>query len=185
MRPLSKNEKMWLCPMASTRRMSGWGRANDPFEAWQTPAPQGSDLGSYSPNGWMCNPQASVSQLWGRSPISYHWRTANIKRANNVPVFTGGWWVDAWPRHTDEPAEYGDRTPVMGPNNDEMQRVCVNRHQGAQNCLFADWSVRKLGLKQLWTLKWHREFDTAGPWTKADGVQPSDWLQWMRNFKNY
>jgi len=24
-----------------------------------------------------------------------------------------------------------------------------------------DWSVRKIGLKELWTLKWYRELNTA------------------------
>jgi hypothetical protein len=51
--------------------------------------------------------------------------------------------------------------------------------------LFMDWSVRKVGLKELWTLKWHRSYDTAGPWTKAGGVKPEDWPQWMRIFKDY
>jgi len=37
----------------------------------------------------------------------------------------------------------------------------------------------------VWTLKWHRTFDKTGPWTKAGGVNPNDWPQWMRNFKDY
>ena len=49
----------------------------------------------------------------------------------------------------------------------EMVRFCPNRHNGFVNSLFCDWSVRKLGLKELWTLKWHREFDINGPWTIA------------------
>ena len=48
-----------------------------------------------------------------------------------------------------------------------------------------DWSVRKVGLKELWTLKWNKEFNTNNHWTKAGGVQPDDWPQWMRNFKDY
>jgi hypothetical protein len=48
-----------------------------------------------------------------------------------------------------------------------------------------DWSVRKTGLKELWTLRWHKNFDVAGPWTKAGGVQRSDWPGWMRKFENY
>jgi hypothetical protein len=48
-----------------------------------------------------------------------------------------------------------------------------------------DWSIRKMGLKQVYTFKWNREFDTAGIWTAAGGVQPDDWPQWMRKFKNY
>ncbi len=33
-----------------------------------------------------------------------------------------------------------------------------------------DWSVRKVGLKELYTLKWHKSFNTRGPWTQAGGV---------------
>ncbi|MHC4521519.1 MAG: H-X9-DG-CTERM domain-containing protein [Planctomycetota bacterium] len=66
-----------------------------------------------------------------------------------------------------------------------MARCCIDRHKAAVNCLFMDGSVRRVGLKQLWTLKWHRQFDTAGPWTKAGGVQPTDWPEWMRDYKDY
>jgi len=45
--------------------------------------------------------------------------------------------------------------------------------------------VRKVGLKELWTLKWSKYFDTSGPWTKAGGVAPEDWPAWMRGFKDY
>ena len=75
-----------------------------------------------------------------------------------------------------EPHEYGTygETPS-----------CINRHDGYVNGLFFDWSVRKVGLEELWTLKWHRNFDTAGLWTKAGGVKPEDWPPWMRKFKDY
>jgi hypothetical protein len=48
-----------------------------------------------------------------------------------------------------------------------------------------DWSVRKVGLKELWKLKWHRRFNINGPWTQAGGAQLSDWPQWMRKFKEH
>jgi prepilin-type processing-associated H-X9-DG protein len=66
-----------------------------------------------------------------------------------------------------------------------MRRVCLNRHSGAVNSAFLDWSVRKVGLKELWTLKWHKNFDTRGPWTKAGGVQPDNWPEWMQGMKDY
>jgi prepilin-type processing-associated H-X9-DG protein len=66
-----------------------------------------------------------------------------------------------------------------------MGYFCQNRHDGYVNSLFLDWSVRKIGLKQLWTLKWHRDFDTCGQWTTAGGVQPEDWPKWMRGFRDY
>ena len=55
----------------------------------------------------------------------------------------------------------------------------------AVNAAFLDWSIRRVGLKELWTLKWHRNFKTNGVWTKQGGVLPEDWPQWMRGFKDY
>jgi prepilin-type N-terminal cleavage/methylation domain-containing protein len=63
--------------------------------------------------------------------------------------------------------------------------VCMNRHHGTINVLFLDSSVRRLGLKGLWTLKWCRDFNTSGPWTRAGGVRPEDWPAWMRKFEDY
>jgi len=62
---------------------------------------------------------------------------------------------------------------------------CMNRHNGYINGLFLDWTVRKIGLKELWTLKWYSDFDTSNPWTRAGGVQLEDWPEWMRRFKDY
>jgi prepilin-type N-terminal cleavage/methylation domain-containing protein len=66
-----------------------------------------------------------------------------------------------------------------------MEIPCIDRHQGCVNALFCDSSVRRVGLKELWTLKWHKSFDTAGQWTQAGGVQPEDWPKWMRRFPDY
>jgi prepilin-type N-terminal cleavage/methylation domain-containing protein len=65
---------------------------------------------------------------------------------------------------------------LMPINQHEMQRLCVNRHGGAQYCLFADWSVRKVSLKQLWKLKWNRTFD-------INAAEPI-WPQWMTAFRD-
>jgi hypothetical protein len=48
-----------------------------------------------------------------------------------------------------------------------------------------DWSVRKVGLKELWKFRWHRKYNINGPWTAGGGGRPSDWPEWMRNFKEY
>jgi hypothetical protein len=48
-----------------------------------------------------------------------------------------------------------------------------------------DYSARKVGLKELWALKWHRLYNQSGPWTLAGGSIASDWPDWMRNFKDY
>ncbi len=82
--------------------------------------------------------------------------------------------------------------PVRDNEEPPMERFpfgwgafCMNRHNGYINGLFLDWSVRRIGLKELWTLKWYSDFDTSNPWTRAGGVRPEDWPQWMRKFKDY
>jgi hypothetical protein len=70
-------------------------------------------------------------------------------------------------------------------NRPHMGRYCLNRHDGFAGCLFLDYSARKVGLKELWTLKWHKEYVKAGPWTLGGGAQPSEWPEWMRSFKDY
>jgi len=62
--------------------------------------------------------------------------------------------------------------------------LTIDRHQGGINMVFGDGAIRKVGIKELWTLKWCQDFDAAGPWTKAGGVQSEDWPQWMRKFKD-
>ena len=99
-----------------------------------------------------------------------------------MPLFVDALRFDLWPRETDGPAL--EEFATWSPRN-HMARCCINRHGEAVDCLFLDGSARKVGLKALWTLKWHRKFVTTGPWTSAGGVLPSDWPEWMRDFKDY
>ena len=82
-----------------------------------------------------------------------------------------------------EPPVYSGE--IANWHQDSMKRFCINRHNGFVNCLFLDWTIRKVGLKELWTLKWHKKFDINGPWTIAGNAQPEDWPQWMGRFKDY
>ena len=129
------------------------------------------DTGSYGENEWICN----------RTPAEY-WRNRNtIKTPEMVPLFFDCAYVDAYPNATaGPPAIEGDMTGL-----NEWVLVCLDRHMGCVNYLFADLSLRKVGLKGLWTFKWNRTFNAANPWTKAGGVEPQDWPAWMRSFKDY
>jgi len=67
-------------------------------------------------------------------------------------------WL-ARPLDTDRPPEEDgtfDRSAGGGLN-----RVCHDRHNGGINIAFMDLSARQVDLKQLWQLKWHRQFDTS------------------------
>jgi prepilin-type processing-associated H-X9-DG protein len=106
---------------------------------------------------------------------------------NNVPVFLDCIYMCGWPRPFDGPPEHEDHSNCFGraPFFGDITYFCINRHNGGINSLFLDWSVRKVGLKELWTLKWKPEFDTANAWTKAGGVKPEHWPKWMRGFNDY
>jgi prepilin-type N-terminal cleavage/methylation domain-containing protein len=185
------SKKMWLCPQATkTRSQGGIPTGTWSYGAWET----ANDVGSYGLNGWILNIYASKgagnrTNGWGRTDKDAqgrprHWARPAQKNANLVPVFTGSWWVDSWPLETDQPPPT-EAGPGDTPGTNEMNRVCVDRHNGFVNSLFCDWTVRKVGLKELWTLKWHRTYNVNGPWTRAGGVTPEKWPQWMRSYKEY
>lgn len=184
LRPYYRNNHNLCCCPVATKPVSDGGR--NPFSAWGVFDGKGwttkGDYGGYGINSWICHPPLAKTGLRERLPIEYYWRTPNIKGAYMIPVFLDCWWIGGCPRHIDEPPAYDGEPGHFGS---QMKRFCLNRHDGYINSLFMDWSVRKVGLKELWTLKWHRKFDTAGSWTKASGVRAEEWPEWMRNFRDY
>jgi prepilin-type N-terminal cleavage/methylation domain-containing protein/prepilin-type processing-associated H-X9-DG protein len=138
----------------------GWGGSWVPEEGF---------FGSYAMNRYMLN----------RDDEPVYWRKTGIKNADTIPVFLDSLYVAIRPEPTNAPPEYD------GQRVNEMQFSCINRHSGYVNGLFLDWSVRKIGLKELWTLRWSRTFDTEGPWTTAGQATPNDWPEWMKSFKDY
>jgi prepilin-type N-terminal cleavage/methylation domain-containing protein len=103
-----------------------------------------------------------------------------IGAAVHVPLMFDSASLTAEPDHHCPPPQHEAYDPQC-----MMSPLCIDRHHGGINMLFMDFSVRKVGLKELWTLKWHRQFDTTGPWTQAGGVLPEDWPAWMRHFRDY
>jgi len=162
-----------LCPMATKPLTKG---GLNTFAAWKIDGISG----SYGMNGWICNPEQGKTDLWGHGPIENYWRTPDANGADNVPMFFDAAWPETWPGETDKPPGTPGQKEAMG-----MQRVCCNRHEGYVNVLFMDRSVRRIGLKELWKLKWNRNYNIDGPWTYAGGAQPMAWPAWMRNFRDY
>ncbi len=180
------------CPSAakrSSREHVPWGGPFSPY-AWPVtyadhehgnwPDHLNIIYGSFGLNLWTYNAYERVKGM--RKPVSYavHWNVCDVRGAPRVPVLLDSTWHGALPDNDDAPPESEGHV-----RDQPMSTVCIDRHEGGVNALFMDWAVHKVGLKELWTLKWHRDFDTAGPWTKAGGVQPSDWPEWMRKFKDY
>jgi len=137
------------------------------------------DYGSYGWNGWLGNPpsgQKVPPNLSEDHPVELNWRSADVKGTGNIPLIMSNQWIDGWPRDQDTPPEYeGQQWWISGYEN--MARFCLNRHDGFTNSAFLDFSTRKVGLKELWKLKWHRRFDV--------NADPPVWPEWMKTFKEY
>jgi prepilin-type N-terminal cleavage/methylation domain-containing protein/prepilin-type processing-associated H-X9-DG protein len=184
-----------LCPMAvGTGRgkfgSSGgsWNGLSSPlvmgspgstFSAWEITTPIPSFRGSYGCNTWVfCGlSKHPLHRRWGGGLIELD--IFSLRGRAQFPTILDGAFMWGRPGDSEDPPK-SERGNIFTIGN-----FCLNRHNEHVNSLFLDWSVRKVGLKELWTLKWHRDWDMAGPWTKAGGVKPEDWPVWMQKFKDY
>jgi len=160
-------------PMGGTFLAWGWGGKEASSSYWYR-------HGSYGANPW-------AHPYWGTRPTpsqeEYWWNLGKTRDDAMIPVYLDSAW--SWTTvYASEPPPPSDAIPTA-ENLPGGNKSCINRHSGYVNGLFLDWSVKKIGLKELWTLKWHRNFSTVGPWTRAGSVKPEDWPQWMRGFKDY
>jgi len=136
--------------------------------------------GSYGINGWVNNPDPGKHH--SGKPEKDHWRTPNVKGAAYVPMFFGAQRYNVWPEEKDDPPDYDGQ---VWSGNTHMARVCLNRHEGFINNIFLDFSGRKIGLKELWTLKWHQTYNVNGFWTRGGGITTANWPAWLRPLKDY
>lgn len=99
----------------------------------------------------------------------------DIQDPVRTPFFADAIWVDAWPEETDRPARSlfdGDQFSGSG-----LSRIAIPRHManlsnasknfdpkntlpGAVNVGFSDNHVETVRLENLWTLTWHRNWNT-------------------------
>ncbi|MHC4605039.1 MAG: type II secretion system protein, partial [Planctomycetota bacterium] len=134
--------------------------------------------GSYGLNNWLSVPPKEefiIGIVVSPLGAECFWRTSSdVKHAaNNIPLFLDSWWWCSWVKDIDTPPAYeGQKTEFICGCRNSIHRFCINRHDGFVNAAFLDSSVRKVGLKELWTLKWHRNFNTANRWTTGGGVRP-------------
>jgi len=157
---IEPDSNVWLCPAARKTYNEG---GVPPFAAWYGESDDGSIKikGSYCINLWIANDYDLP-----------FWKRRDIKNADLVPLMSDGNWKDAEPIETDEPPPHEH---WLGLGSGEMTRVCINRHNGGVNIVYLDLSVRKTGLKKLWRLPWHRQWDMSTP-------LPA-WPKWMKDFK--
>ncbi len=174
--PTSKGT--WGLSLKTGERFEGEQKWGSTFGAWELTGLGSPFRGSYGFNGWFFHdPHHNMAPF---TRFKRDLDTFSVRGSANIPVFLDATLYAGTPYSNDDPPrrEHHDGTY-------DMRTYCVNRHKGYTNGLFMDWSARKIGLKELWTLKWNSLFDTSGEWTRAGGVLPEDWPVWMQGFKDY
>lgn len=174
-RPYYQDPDIRCCASAANPDKKGvttfntWGPmpAATPTDWWEE-----GDYGSYALSSWTMNPPTGATTFLG-APVEYYWgkRTA-VKNPSAVPLMADAMWVDGWPDYIDTPPT---SEGVGGTGN--MNRFCLNRHNGYAGVLFMDYSIKMVGLKSLWSLKWHRLYDTGY------AEKSITWPEWMAKFK--
>jgi len=181
LKPYYQDPDIRFCPTATKLWMEG---AQNPFSAWSAvgvTSLEEWDSGSYGINTWITNPPSTVERYVNKFESKDHWRTADVPGGYTIPMVLDCWWCRGYPCHMDKaPAYDGD---IIGSysNVNDMQRYCLNRHNGTTNGAFLDASVRAIGLKELWRLRWHRRFDTN--FKTMDELNAEG--PWLQKYKDY
>jgi prepilin-type processing-associated H-X9-DG protein len=187
---VERADKIRFCPAAMGFTSEG---AQQPFAAWQILSGYYGESylryywdGSYGSNSWIYD---GVNQI--APGIVGNWKNPNVKNTDRIPVLLDSAQFGGRPEAGpvcpyDEPPLFKNDLINAGAKGRFMKQFCIDRHNGAVNALFMDWSVRPVGLKELWTLTWHRGYNTCNSMTMCgnDG-QPADWPEWMQGFKDY
>jgi prepilin-type N-terminal cleavage/methylation domain-containing protein len=190
--------KIRCCPAATKTEWDLYGGQGPGFDAqpymawghddWLDPHDvfEEDPWGSYAANGWI-EDKPPTSQY--NSPK--YWRyVSTVTTPSKVPFMLDAQWIDLWPEPDDRPPRREDMH-WQDQQDSHFVRVCQNRHDKSENCVFMDGTARRIGLKELWVLKWHRTYDTSGPWTVAGGANYAKWndpdngAPWMAGFQEY
>jgi len=183
--PYYTDKKIRLCPSTEPidRPASDHALLGKTYEAWGPwsaewwdfdPAtdPYQDGCGSYGLNDWCADPPKRVLTYRGFL-AKRAWRTMDVPGGDRVPLFADSLDNDCYPLHTDRPPVYQDENNHW---NDSMKLFSIPRHFGGINATFLDASARRVGMKELWDLKWHREYDTNY------ARQNINWPAWMDEY---
>ena len=198
---LDDNNDLHCCPTATkvrrlygtltgaTGKFSAWGKFIGGPEGGTTlayPTSLRGSYGSYGINIYVCNPtNIAIGEADG---MTWFWRTPNVSGADDIPLLFDCMWIDVFPRPHEEPPEYDGECGNVDQGGGEptnMKKVCIDRHNAAINMLFMDFSVRKVGLKELWELTWHRLWREKYEQANCPPTMWNDPDHWMYNMKDF
>lgn len=165
-----------LCPTAQSTNSTT--TAGDAGHAWFWPSATklAVPTGSYAINGWLYSESVYMTEY----ASSFFKRDTDIKNPVQTPMFVDSIWPDLWPREGDAapPDLYvGEPNANNTPTTGFMGRCCIARHgsgglqiravnshkplpNASVNVSFSDGHVEAVQLEQLWSLNWHKDWQT-------------------------
>jgi prepilin-type N-terminal cleavage/methylation domain-containing protein/prepilin-type processing-associated H-X9-DG protein len=160
-----------LCPTATQPSTTGYGNTR---QFWGYTSPNQTigyfrkgDYGSYGINHWI-NSLPPGSGGWRGQPTWQWSTTTRLFSTPLVPVFGDCAWYGGNPFDVASKTSYSLPAPTRNWNETnpmqweyDMARFCMDRHNRAVNFGFADGSARRVKLTALWSLQWHRSFQTT------------------------
>ena len=177
MDPYFQDEKLFTCPSAKkydsmdviTRQGidTKYGKKNEAW--WYKKATQTEPelVGSYGMNLWINTVVGTPS--YGDLKMYLQKATSPTGISlSNVPLFMDCMWFGGYPFDTDRPSTNEDVIDQYG----HMSRFAVKRHRSGVNAVFLDMSASEVYIKDLWGLKWHKEFSTGNNMRQANAVWP-------------
>jgi len=160
--------QLLTCPTATQRRRTPDGKGYLEHGGINTAYVMGAgqytsnEVASYALNNWLYDAPVDIQ---GRKKED-HWRSFNVAEdISRIPMQADGMWRGGGPWYgtrttyapSNKPGEYSDESDFASY---EMQHFAIPRHGKGGNVLFMDGSGRNVRVRQLWGLKWHREWDT-------------------------
>ena len=170
---------IYLCPSAKKKGTDQY--PTDEFTSFyirgmDAEVDAGSEIkrASYGINCWLYNgnrPQNAIKS-WKK--------TGALKAPQNIPILLDSKWRGGLPEPTDTPLpsasvivdQFGVDV-IASIDYGEMAHFQMKRHKHGINAVFADNSIRSIEPKELWTLKWHKDFNTG------HGRANLTWEEWM------
>lgn len=158
--------KVRLCP--TTVKTPEEGETVPARMTWSTTIDDKLHKNSYGINNWCYDLRPGVDNVWGMQGAQRRsWKRIDQRGAADIPMFLECWRWGGGPTSRSDPAPPDEEQR----HNTGFGRYCLNRHAYTINVCFMGGSVRRVRLKALWELKWHREYDFSQPLPK--------WPEWM------
>ncbi len=117
--------------------------------------------GSYTYNSMLC-PEST----YGLREDRYQ-QLADIRESTRVPVLGDGTWRQASPglagtiRYYPPNPDFPETS--MPSNSDSAFRYATSRHNFRTNLAYADGHVTAVPIVEVWSQKWHKNYDTTAP----------------------